>query len=357
MRFLTIVFSALAVSLPAFAAPATLLRIEKFNGPTSGRYIVRLKPDTAKASFLKAINTNPSHNWNVINGFAGKFSTNELDALRAHPDVESISEDGIMSISTTQTNAPWGLARLTSSSKLVNQDPSALTYTYNYEARAGAGVDIYVLDLTFGYNQSQFGGRARWGATFGDYSSADGNGHGTHCAGTAAGSQYGVAKAASIIAVKVLADNGRPTVVSMSLGGDAYTPVDDAVASLTASGIHVIVSAGNDNKDAITASPARAPSAITVGASNVSDARAWFSNYGQVVDIFAPGQNITSAWIDGPTSSKSISGTSMAAPHISGLVAYLISLQGNLRPAAMEAKVKRMGTDGVLTNIRKFLHI
>ncbi|KAG6914173.1 hypothetical protein DXG01_001951 [Tephrocybe rancida] len=150
MRFLTALFSVTAIVAPAFAAPATLLSIEKFNGKTSGKYIVKLKSGTTKASFLKTTNIGPSHEWSyVFNGFASKFSTTELDALRAHTDVESISEDGIASISTTQTDAPWGLARLTSTNKLVNQDIGALTYTYEYEPRAGAGIDIYVVGTLY----------------------------------------------------------------------------------------------------------------------------------------------------------------------------------------------------------------
>ncbi|GLB42668.1 putative peptidase S8 family protein [Lyophyllum shimeji] len=375
MRFFTAVLAAIALAVPAFAAPAsTLHTVQKFDGATTGRYIVKLKDGVTKASVLGEAKAKSTHaDWEIINGFASELDEATLDHLRAHPDVEYIEEDGIMHTMTTQTNAPWGIARLSSSTKLANQDTSALTFSYTYDASAGSGVDIYIVDTGVLTTHSQFGGRARWGATFGGYASADGNGHGTHCAGTAAGSQYGVAKAASIIAVKVLDDSGsgavsdivsglnwvlssarssgRPSIVSMSLGGSASTSLDNAVATLTSGGVHVAVAAGNSNTDAGSTSPARAPSAVTVGASTIADARASFSNYGSVVDIFAPGQNIISAWIGSNTATNNISGTSMATPHIAGLIAYLIALQGNVSPASMSSKIQSMSLKGVLSGI------
>ncbi|KXN80636.1 Cuticle-degrading protease [Leucoagaricus sp. SymC.cos] len=220
---------------------------------------------------------------------------------------------------------------------------------------------------------SQFGGRARWGETFGPYADADGNGHGTHCSGTAAGSQFGVAKSANLIAVKVLSDagsgavsdivsglsfvqssarsSGRPSVASMSLGGGASTALDSAVASLTGSGVHLSVAAGNDGADAGNTSPARAPSANTVGATTIADARASFSNFGSVVDVFAPGQNVISAWIGSTTATNNISGTSMATPHVAGLIAYLISVRGNMSPASMSTLLKSLSLKGVISGV------
>ncbi|KAL0948858.1 hypothetical protein HGRIS_008978 [Hohenbuehelia grisea] len=221
--------------------------------------------------------------------------------------------------------------------------------------------------------QNQFEGRARWGQTFGGHADQDGNGHGTHCAGTIGGKQYGVAKGVDIIAVKVLSDggsgsvadvvsgmewtlnaakeSGRPSVASMSLGGSPAQAIDDAAAALTASGVHLVVAAGNSNGDADGHSPARAPSAITVGASTITDSRASFSNYGAVVDIFAPGQDIISSWIGGPDATRRISGTSMATPHVSGLVAYLIAQHGNISPEEMSEKLKELALNDVLTGI------
>ncbi|PPR01533.1 hypothetical protein CVT24_001845 [Panaeolus cyanescens] len=137
----------------------------------------------------------------------------------------------------------------------------------------------------------------------------------------------------------------------MSLGGSATTALDNAVASLTAGGVHVVVAAGNSNTNAANTSPARAPSAITVGASDINDSRSSFSNYGSVVDVFAPGTSITSTWIGSTSATNNISGTSMATPHVAGLVAYLISKDGNVSPSAMETKIKNLSTKNALSNI------
>ncbi|KAM6496368.1 Peptidase S8/S53 domain containing protein [Amanita muscaria] len=148
------------------------------------------------------------------------------------------------------------------------------------------------------------------------------------------------------------ASSGRPSVASMSLGGPGYTAVDNAVASLTGSGTHVVVAAGNNGVDASNTSPARAPSALTVGASDITDTFAYFSNYGAPVKVIAPGVNVISTWTGSPTATNSISGTSMATPHVSGLVAYLIALQRNLSPAEMISQVQNLAVGGILNSIR-----
>ncbi|KAG6831207.1 hypothetical protein H0H87_005923 [Tephrocybe sp. NHM501043] len=366
MRLFAVVFAALSLVLPAFAVPAALgLQIEKYDGKTTGRYIVTLKPDVPKSTFFETTRTSATHDWTLINGFAGELSAEQLEALRIHKDVESISEDGVVRPLEiiTQDNAPWGISRLSWSESFAGQNESSLDFVYAYDDTAGSGVDIYIVDTGVYVNHTEFGGRATWGATFGPYPDEDVHGHGTHCAGTAAGTHVGVAKNASIIAVKVLGKGkegsgtiadiisglnwvgkkanatGKPSVASMSLGGGASTAMDHA---LTNSGVHVITAAGNDNKDAANVSPARVASAITVGASNIQDKRAKFSNYGAVVDVFAPGEFITSSWISGPN----------ATPHISGLVAYLIALQGELTPAQMRDKVQNLALTDALENIR-----
>ncbi|KAG8944826.1 subtilisin-like serine protease, partial [Tulasnella sp. 419] len=261
---------------------------------------------------------------------------------------------------------------ITQKTKLTSSDTSALTYNYTYNSKAGEGVDVYVLDTGIYVEHETFEGRAKWGysAVSGN---TDGHGHGTHCAGTIAGKQFGVAKKANVIAVKVLSDSGsgstsgiiagidwvisqykasgRPSVISMSLGGSKDTTLDNGVTAAVNSGVHVVVAAGNSNVDAKNTSPARAPLVITVGASTIADARASFSNYGAVVDVFAPGQDVISSWIGSTTATNKISGTSMATPHVAGLAAYLLSIHGPLSPADLTTKIKELAVKGALTAI------
>ncbi|GLB42669.1 putative peptidase S8 family protein [Lyophyllum shimeji] len=372
MRIFTALLATIALAVPALAVPGPPRSVRKYGGATTGRYIVKLKDGATKASVLGQGKAKYTYaDWEIINGFASKLDTKTLNSLLSNPDVEYIEEDGIMHNMETQTDAPWGLSRLSSNAKLTNQDTSALTYSYTYDAAAGTGVDIYIIDTGVRTTHLDFGGRATFNTTFGGHAAVDGNGHGTHVAGTAAGSRYGVAKAASIIGVKVLDDagsgavadivsgldfvlssvriSGRPSIASMSLGGLPSSSLDDAVKSLIENNIHVTVAAGNKNTDAILTSPARVESAVTVAASTIDDARASFSNYGSVVDIFAPGQNIISAWFRSDTDTNNISGTSMATPHVAGLIAYLISLEGNMSPAGMSNKIKSMSLKGSLT--------
>ncbi|KAJ2918818.1 hypothetical protein MD484_g1587, partial [Candolleomyces efflorescens] len=321
---------------PVFSGPTglpTLTEIKRYTGvgKTSGRYLVTLKDGAPRKNLITRlvdvgktlpVPTKIVYEWETVcNGFAALLDPVSLALLQTLPEVESIEEDGIMktTATTTQTNAPWGLARLSSRTKLANQDASKLNFNYAYDDSAGTGVDIYIIDTGVQVEHVDFGGRARWAATFGGYQQKDGNGHGTHVAATAAGTTYGVAKKANIYAIKVLSDegsgnvadivaalnyvgeaaaaSGRPTIVNMSLGGSPTQALDDAVARLVRDfGVHVVVAAGNDNADAGNISPARVPSAITVGASNIQDAKASFSNFGGVIDVFAPGQDLTNCY-------------------------------------------------------------
>ncbi|KAG2004924.1 serine protease [Coprinopsis cinerea AmutBmut pab1-1] len=380
MRLSTI-FTTFAVLLatPVLSAPgASLKSVERYAGPTSGKHIVKLKDGVSRNQWMRKLKL-PSDTveLNLINGFSGTLNDETLAALQASEDVEFISEDGIVQMHSpvTQNDASWGLQRISQEQALDDTDFLKLDFKYTYESSAaGSGVDIYLTDTGILTTHTDFGGRARWGGSFGVGGDRDGHGHGTHCAGIAAGARWGVAKNASLIAVRVLSNSGqgpvsgivagldwirsqaaasgRPSVVSMSLGGSVSQALDDAVTRLTDAGIHVTVSAGNDNKDAFNVSPARVPSAITVGAANIFDAKAAFSNFGPVVTVYAPGQNVTSAWIGADNaSSNRVSGTSMAAPHIAGLVAYLISKDGNISPAQMQAKIQNLAVKGAISGL------
>ncbi|KAI0032756.1 serine protease [Vararia minispora EC-137] len=387
------------LTAPVFGSPVQMLTVQHFAGEISGRHIVTLKSEVEKSAHLSWLEsarltsgsavtvTNAEWDSSVLHGYAGEFSEDALNALRASPDVESIEEDGIMHTFATVTehvqsandvdclsNAPWGLARLSTNNALTGS-ATALTYSYQYDSSAGAGVDIYVVDTGISTTHSDFGGRARLGAVFGSSQNVDGNGHGTHVSGTAAGTRWGVAKAASLIAVKVLNDggsgtvsdivsglnfvatsarsSGRPSIATMSLGGSASTALDSAVSSIFSMmhSVHVTVAAGNSATNAANTSPARVATANTIGASSITDAIASFSNFGSVVDLFAPGVSVTSSWIGSSTATNTISGTSMATPHVAGLIAYLIGRNGNSSPAAISTTLKNLAVSGALSGI------
>ena len=294
-------------------------------------------------------------------------------------------EDG-----TTEKNAPWGLARISHRDGLSFGNFNK----YLYAEDGGEGVDVYVIDTGTNVDHVDFEGRAEWSKTVpaGD-PDEDGNGHGTHCSGTVAGKKYGVAKKAHIKAVKVLRSNGSGTMsdvvkgvehateshlkavkdakdgkrkgfkgstANMSLGGGKSPALDATVNAAVKAGLHFAVAAGNDNADSCNYSPAAAERAVTVGASSLADERAYFSNYGKCNDIFAPGLNIQSTWIGSKHAINTISGTSMASPHIAGLLAYLLSLQPaqdsayaveELTPAKLKGHLVSIATKGALTNV------
>ncbi|KAF7428899.1 serine protease [Pleurotus ostreatus] len=299
---------------------------------------------------------------NSVHGYAGEFTAETVEQLRGMPEVDLIERDQIVHTTTPaiEKGAPWGLARISHRSKL-----GFSTFTkYLYDDEGGDGVDVYVIDTGININHVEFEGRAFWGKTIPQNDvDEDGNGHGTHCAGTIASRKYGVAKKANVYAVKVLGSNGsgsmsdvvagvtwaaesalakkdqaarelaatgktshKGSVASMSLGGGKSPALDRAVNAAVDSGIHFSVAAGNDNRDACNYSPAAAEKAVTVGASTLGDDRAYFSNHGPCVDVFAPGLNILSTWNSGPTAVATLSGTSMACPHVAGLLAYFLSI-------------------------------
>ncbi|KAI0322110.1 serine protease [Amylostereum chailletii] len=349
------------------------------DGKTSGRHIITLKETVSKFEHLAHVTTslagesNITHgDWEILNGYAGVVDEAALEALRASPDIKAIEEDGVCQGGNVvaQNNAPWGLQRISQDAP-VRGSPNGLNFAYRFDDSAGAGIDIYVIDTGINITHADFGGRARLGAVYGSPQNFDGHGHGTHVAGTAAGKQYGVAKAANLIAVKVLKDNNsgmnsdfisgmnwvaqaaarsnRPSVVNMSIyTNGASQAVDDAATMLTQRGVHTAVCAGNKNQDARLTSPARAPAVITVGASTIDDTRWPDSNWGPALDILAPGHNVISAGIAGNNSWMTMSGTSMASPHVAGLVAYFIGRYGNPDTATMSQYLQKMGVKNAL---------
>jgi subtilisin family serine protease len=279
----------------------------------------------------------------AIKGFSAVLSPAAVAALRSDPDVAYIEPDQVMHASTTQTGATWGLDR-------IDQRALPLSTTYSYTA-TGSGVTAYIIDTGIEITHPELGGRASVGfdAVGDGRNGIDCNGHGTHVSGTTGGKTYGVAKSVTLVAVRVLDCNGSgttsgviagvdwvtshhvsPSVANMSLGGGASTTLDNAVKNSIARGVTYAVAAGNGNilgmaQDACRTSPARVPEAITVGATDKTDTKASWSNYGNCVDFFAPGVGITSSWLNGGT--NTISGTSMATPHVTGVAA--LYLQGN----------------------------
>ncbi|KAH8826416.1 serine protease [Flagelloscypha sp. PMI_526] len=308
----------------------------------TSRFIVTLKNTANQRSISRNYGASVLEEWSIIPGFLAEGNKDLYQTLLTDPEVESVEEDGVMQIHGTvdQLNAPWNLARLSSAG------PVSGNGTYRYDERAGEGSDVYVVDTGVSIVHSQFGGRATLG-----YGATDGNGHGTAVAGVIAGTIAGVAKKASIISVKVLSDSGsgstadvitglnwvaqavatsgRPSVVNMSLGGSASTALDNAVVSLVNSGIPVVVSAGGSNT-VESSSPARVPQAITVAGSTIADAKASNSNYGPLIDIFAPAVNIYTTYIGSTTATSILTGNSFAAAHVSGLAAYFYSVYGDI---------------------------
>jgi subtilisin family serine protease len=295
-------------------------------------------------------------------GFAARMTEEEALALSQDPDVRLVEEDSTMYASATQTNAPWGLDR-------TDQRSLPLSGTYSYTS-TGSGVNAYIIDTGIRRTHTQFGGRAFAGFDALGGSTSDCNGHGTHVAGTVGGSTYGIAKSVRLYAVRVLNCSGsgttsgviagvdwvtrnhiKPAVANMSLGGGASSSLDTAVRNSIAAGVTYAVAAGNSNVNASNSSPARVGEAITVGSTTRTDARSSFSNYGSIVDIFAPGSSITSAWHTGDTASNTISGTSMATPHVAGVAARYLQNNRTASPATVRNAIVGAATTGRITGL------
>ncbi|MGA1362414.1 MAG: S8 family serine peptidase [Ilumatobacteraceae bacterium] len=301
----------------------------------------------------------------AIDGFVADLDPAEYESLSSNPDVLAIEPDRVVELDVDQSGATWGLDR-------IDQRALPLNSTYSYTGD-GTGVTAYVIDTGINAAHEQLAGRVRSGFTAVNdgRGSGDCNGHGTHVAGTIGGTTHGVAKNVNLVSARVFGcsggatwssiisavdwvirdhEAGTPAVANMSLGGGASAIVNSALARGAADGITFVVAAGNSGADACSYSPASEPTAITVGATGSNDTRAWFSNWGSCVDLFAPGVSITSAWWNSPVSLNTISGTSMASPHVAGVAALYLQQNPAAAPAAVQTAVVSAATRGAVTD-------
>ncbi|MFD8466592.1 S8 family peptidase [Streptomyces cyaneofuscatus] len=364
-------------ALPAQAAPAPAPEGRVLHagaaGAVPGSYIVTLKETagfgasaTQGKKLIAGYGGQITRTYtSALNGYAAKLSSTEAKRLAADPAVASVEQDQKVHSTATQTNAPWGLDR-------IDQSNLPLNGTFTYPDSGGGNTTVFVLDTGVRITHQDIAGRASYGWDFvdNDATAQDGNGHGTHVATTAAGTTYGVAKKAKIVAVRVLNNSGSGTtagviagvdwitanrtsssVANVSLGGGASTTLDDAVRRSIAAGVTYAIAAGNSNALASNYSPARVDTALTVGATTRTDARASYSNYGPRVDLFAPGSDITAGWATSDTATYTGNGTSFAAPHVAGAAAVYLTNHPGASPAAVGAALVNGATNNVLTGI------
>jgi subtilisin family serine protease len=348
--------------------PSSLRAAETRTPAVAGRFIVTVRAGTDPSAVARQHGVRPDFTYtDALNGFAGPISQVARDGLLQDRRVARVEPDGIATVVSTETNATWGLDR-------VDQRALPLSTTYTY-SNTGSGVTAYIIDTGIRFDHVEFGGRAISGYDAVDGGSADDcNGHGTHVSGTVGGASYGVAKAVSLIAVRVLDCSGSgtwsgviagidwvtahrvlPAVANMSLGGSGNSSVDNAVNNMIASGVATAIAAGNGNQGGIAQnackySPARVAAAMTIGATDKTDKKASWSNYGSCVDWFAPGVGITSAWGTSSTATNTISGTSMATPHTTGVAALYLQGHSTASPQEVHDALYANTTKGVVTS-------
>ncbi len=300
----------------------------------------------------------------VLKGFAATIPTQALEGIRHNPNVDYIESDGVASVDSQSNPPSWGLDR-------IDQHPLPLDNLYSYPNN-GSGVTVYIIDTGIRLDHMEYASRVSSGWDFvdNDADASDCHGHGTHVAGTVGGSNVGVAKGVSLVAVRVMDCTGvgmwsaiiaginwvvstrsGPAVINLSIGGGYSSSLNTAVNNAVAAGVVCAVAAGNENVDASTKSPASAASALTVGATASNDSRSYFSNYGSVLDIFAPGSGIYSSTMTGQNTYASWSGTSMATPHVAGAAALYLSANPTATTSQVENALKSAATSGILTGI------